>query len=332
MMEQDITSDFDFDFDFDYFENNLKKISYNSRSDIEQFYFKRITENPILGNYIDYINYLDCELRNNHKYFYKIIDYKKDKILITVTKMRIGPAQYNRLFEFPISINNNIKNEQILFDLLFNSNYISQSFVSNFDIEKIDKNKYIIEKEISDNNFYNYIPDSIKIKYVSDTRLNLVKNNNNFIFREVNQSDKNLIYELWENWSSTKDFLGNKTQFNGYFSNFNMLLFAEQMLQYVLIYKDKAIAFVCFIPTMDKTYCYKPMQFALRKEGFENDKDLYLVLGQIGGILQRLFLEKLNQIGYKYVCCAGASKSGLLASKHHLATDSIKYYKVIKKE
>jgi hypothetical protein len=312
------------------FEQKFKKINSNSRETIEKFIQLRANENYLDGNYHYSLNYLNNQLTDNHKHFYSLFEFNNDTIFAGVTKVRMGPGQYNRLIEIPISESGNHDNELSFMELLFNSNYIDQAFISKHNLKYLDKTKYF-SNGVADYNFYINIVKDLQLKHVNKSRLELVTENKEFYFRETLLSDKEKLFEVFNNWAmSHSEDLHSLTLFKNYFYNFNTLVTYKQLLQYTLTYNNIPIAIVAFIPTL-QGYCYQPIQFAYRRDIFLGNDVLYKVLSQIAGILQYLFCKKLYELGFKYISLAGTggNSKGLLKNKETLA-DCIEYYRILK--
>lgn len=314
----------------DNMDSRFVKIGLESRDILKPFFDLYGEEkNNIHFSMNPYYNHL----KNNHQHFYHIFEIDNDNILACVKKIRMNVAQYNRLINLPISINGQQANEQKAMDTLFESNYVQQALIADYNIAKIDESKYDIA-EVLDYNFYTSTEadaGDFNNKFQTKYRVKMMLSNPDFTHGELINHDIDGINQMYKAWGSQKEIY-DKPLYDRYLKQFNEFIHMKEVYQYGIKYQHMLIAFAVFVPASAGCY-YKVIQMGYRRDNCPiKTEGLDKIISQSGQILHYLCFNLLASKGVKYFACAGAGtgsgEAGLVEHKKQLFQHAIKYYRV----
>jgi hypothetical protein len=317
-------------------DKKFQKIGLDSQIIMAPYLLKRHELNHLDGHIHFSIIYMYNHLKNNHQHFFGEFTENNDKVIVFIKKIRMNSAQYNRIIDFPISINGNIDSEQAIFNKLFDSKFVEQAFIPKHRLPLINTNKYEIG-EVQDYNFYSDIEVDKSIftnKFLTKYRVKMMLTNTEFSHGLLTADDFNDIKELYAKWGTTKEIY-DKPLYNRYLTQFDTFVHQNNILQYGIKYRNKLIAFAVFVPTIPHFY-YKVIQLGYRRDNVPFQTiELDKVISQIGQILHYLCFNELKHNSVRGFACAGAGtgsgEAGLVDHKAQLFPHNIKYYRVKKK-
>jgi len=313
-------------------EAKLKRINYDSKQIIEDFILPRLEANPLWGIYHYSYNYYYNQLSGKQKNYYCIFEYNGDKILTVIHKVFHMRTAYNRLMGFPYSLANNVDNERVIFDVLFDE-YIEQAYISGVAIDRVDLAKYKKEEIVDEDYYINLSNREIldNKKYIKGQKVNHFLSDSDFSFRKIELKDKEGIMALYKAWGSHRpEKEPGKLSYQKYLDGFNQLTIYDKLLQYGMFYKDTIIALSTFTPTIEG-YCWGNMQWEYRTYDkiVMGNPQLSRIVSRSGKILHYLCLVELHKLGMKFMSCSGAVKEeGLAQHKRETFPHKIEYWLV----
>lgn len=304
---------------FDDFKDN-KKINMDNFNEIISF-FNCCYDGAVKPFY--HCNPLYNTITKTNNYQYMVINFENDVVFFMYKIIQIVTTKQIRVFDLPISKNNNQYNVKKII------NHLNQlSFVKFATQESFIQDEYGINYvgNICEYNDYYFDLNNLNFnsKFKSSNRINLLENNLNFkvyFTSEINKEDALTLRKQWK-----EDKLNvNKTSDN-IFEKF--LNYSSDDLRYILIYyKNKLISLQCFLINNNLEYadCLYIIHLGRQKN---NDETLSKILSSLTNIQIFLISKYFCNTNINYIYLAGCrpTEKKLLQHKKRISSGAIKYY------
>ena len=325
----------------DTFSNLLKQIDFHTKEEIARYIEKDVKNNGLFG----YPNSSFTLTYPSNWFYYTVVYFgNADKVLIIIKRFKKGKVSTVRLLGFPISMKMNDSHVHAVIHHLISNKLVDDVFMTirhtkyfkdNYGIDKLYVGRQEYYYDVTER--YNHFN---KAKFRSKNKINLLRKDSNFNFRELHLNDALSILDVDKAWLQHKKDLGWPPS---YIDEIKKLLRhlktipKENYRIFGIFYLGYLVCFEVYLHFFGNTFfvnSYRTIanskwaKYIVNRHKDQNQKMFNHVIKKSGQINAFFTLELLTKATPKteFIFIGPSSRKGLTKHKKSMATDRFDWY------
>ncbi len=262
-----------------------------------------------------YMNWAHNTMAIHWQVRFSVITINDDEILIAYKNVSFFAVKYYRLLFYPKSLKGIRKNEDVIYKELIK--HVKEVVTQEPNGKPLDYDFYIIAKD--------KFAEINTSAYRSKHRINILKEDSDFVVRLAKTDDREAIETLINIWKKSKgnDYSG--AVFKGFLKDYEKWLNTEGIRILVMSYKNIIMGVYVYINTTENNY-YQIMNVALNRNIYKADGLMNKILSDTSQISLYFTLEMLHK-DVDLITFAGGRIPSLVAYKKRVYKNCFKYYR-----